>query len=122
VDIITAEELALYLDVDLTASLSMKVDLANAIVSDLPYRTPLVDPVPSRIQAITLEVAARAVRNPNGYSSETIDDYTYRRDADTRQAGIYVTDSERAELLALRSVRPRGSFYSVGLASPLDLQ
>lgn len=94
-DIIIKDDLTSYLrqpgaDVDFT------IELANGIVGEVIGD---LTPIPFRVKAITLEVAARAYRNPGGYSSETIDDYTYRRDAETRQAGVYLTDSERAELL-----------------------
>lgn len=49
-------------------------------------------PVPSRVLAVALEATARAYRNPDGVSSETIDDYTIRRDPST--AGVYLTDQE----------------------------
>lgn len=96
------------------ADVALYVELANGIVSELVGD--LVE-VPTRVRAITLEVAARAFRNPNGYSSETVDDYTYRRDADTRQAGVYLTDSERAELLGMVGGYDRG-IYSVPLGGP----
>jgi len=68
-------------------------------------------------KGIALEVVARATRNSDGYSSETVDDYTYRRDAATRAAGIYLTAGERSDLLGLnpttrlrvRSVRMRSA-------------
>ena len=99
-DIILADELASYLrDDSLTgADLDLIVELANGVVSDA-LGPQAADYEPSaRVRAITLEIAARAYRNPQGYSSETIDDYTYRRDADTRQAGVYLTASELDEL------------------------
>ena len=119
--IINDTDLASYLEREVTTNLTLKANLANDIVEELPYGTPLAEPYPARVRAITLEVAARAVRNPEGYSSETVDDYTYRRDAATRQAGVYLTDAERAELLGYGRTKPRGSFYTVGLASPLDI-
>lgn len=119
--IITDTELASYLEREVTPNLTLKANLANDIVEELPYSTPLTEPYPARVRAITLEVAARAVRNPNGYASESGDDYAYRRDPETRQAGVYLTDSERAELLGFGVTKPRGSFYTVGLASPLDI-
>jgi uncharacterized protein (DUF58 family) len=114
--IITDSDLASYLRQP-DADVALYTDLANGVVGDL---IGAVDPVPTRIKAITLEVGARAFRNPNGYSSETVDDYTYRRDADTRQAGVYLTDAERAELLTLAGKGQR-TFYTVGLTSPLDV-
>lgn len=108
--IITSSDLTSYLrqpDADVT----MVVDLANGIVGEIVGN---MFPIPTRIIAITLEVAARAYRNPNGYSSETIDDYTYRRDVDTRQAGVYLTESERAELSALAG-NYVGGLYTIPL-------
>jgi hypothetical protein len=99
VDIIYIDDLAAYLNdntVTTSVNAALIVELANQLVSDITgdQTTP-----PARVRAITFEVAARAFRNPEGYSSETIDDYTYRRDAETRRAGVYVTPSEREELL-----------------------
>lgn len=109
--IIAATDLASYLRNPSLAeeeALQQIVTLTNGLVGEVVGD---LEPVPVRVQAIALEVGARAWRNPEGYSSETIDDYTYRRDADTRRAGVYLTDSERAELQgivggrAVRSVR-----------------
>lgn len=100
-DLTTVPDLVTYLrdpDLDMDTALLL-VDMANGVVSDLIDTEP--DPVPARLGAIALEVAARAYRNPGGYSSETIDDYTYRRDASTRAAGVYLTDDETAEVRRL---------------------
>lgn len=97
-DIITPQDLASYLDDPSLVTSNraiLLVDLANSLITD-SYGT--ATRVPTNVKVVTLEVAARAFRNPGGYSSETIDDYTYRRDADTRQAGIYLTDAEYAIL------------------------
>lgn len=118
--IISADELASYLrDPSLTddSSFVFIADLAETLVRDL---TGDVTTLPIRVKAITLEVAARAWRNPNGYSSETVDDYTYRRDPNTRQAGVYLTDDERGEILQLVGMTG-GSAYSVGVPSPIDV-
>lgn len=116
--IITDVELAAWLDRDVTANLTLKATLADQIVTELLYPETVPALIPARVKAITLEVAARSVRNPNGYSSETVDDYTYRRDADTRQAGVYLTAAERAELLG--AIGLGSSFRSVRLISALD--
>ena len=118
--IITTDDLASYLRdpaVSGDANAVLYVELANGIVEEV---TGTLTSVPTRVKAIALEVAARAWRNPNGYSSETIDDYTYRRDADTRQAGVYLTDSERAELVTYggKTVRRVGT---IPLTNPLDV-
>lgn len=118
--IISADELASYLrDPSLTddSSFVFIADLAETLVRDL---TGDVTTLPIRVKAITLEVAARAWRNPNGYSSETVDDYTYRRDPNTRQAGVYLTDDERGEILQLVGMTG-GTAYSVGVPSPIDV-
>lgn len=117
--VITDAELAAWLDRDITPNLTLKATLANGLVTELIYANAVPSTIPSRVKAITLEVAARSVRNPNGYSSETVDDYTYRRDAGTRQAGVYLTEAETLELLGL-SGRPRSSMRSIQLGSPLD--
>jgi hypothetical protein len=67
-------------------------------------------------KGIGLEVAARALRNADGYSSETVDDYTYRRDAATRSPGVYLTAEERATLSGLTDA-PRSRLRSVRLRS-----
>lgn len=117
-EIITPDELASYLRDSAVASdaaIPLLVELANGIAADA-YGT--VTPIPARVRAITLEVAARAYRNPEGYSSETVDDYTYRRDAQTRQAGVYLTVSERGELSGLGLSGALPAAYSVDLGSP----
>lgn len=117
-DIITAAQLATYLRGEAQESdLALLVELANGIVSEAAPT--LATPAPIRVRAITFEVAARAWRNPDGYSSETVDDYTYRRDADSRSAGIYLTDAERAELVGITAggVRRAGS---IRVTSPWD--
>lgn len=119
--IITSADLASYLrepNPD-SAAISLYVELANGIVTEaFPGSVPST--APTRLKAITLEVAARAYRNPNGYSSETVDDYTYRRDTDTRAAGVYLTDGERAELTTISGggIRRAGT---IPMTSPLDI-
>src|SRR4051812_31726872 len=105
--VITQSDLISYLR-EPDAEVSMIVELADGIVSEVVGTVPF--PVPTRMRAIALEVAARAYRNPNGYSSETIDDYTYRRDNSTQQAGVYLTDAERMELLALDGFLSAGAY------------
>lgn len=65
-------------------------------------------------KAIGLEVAARAFRNADGYTSESVDDYTYRRGTKTASAGVYLTGDERSQLHALTTT-PRPRIRSVKL-------
>lgn len=111
-DIITTADLASYLrdaDLDATAA-GLYVELANGLVTDITGD--LSAPFPARARAVALEAAARAYRNPEGATSETIDDYTFRRDGATSSGGVYLTPSEMALLRglagggsAVRSVR-----------------
>lgn len=68
-------------------------------------------------KGIALEVVARAYRNPGGFTSETIDDYTYRRDGATRSSGVYLTATEITDLLALNPGAPRSRVRSVRFRS-----
>lgn len=62
------------------------------------------------------EAVVLRMRNPEGYQSETIDDYTYRWGSN---AGRVTILDEWWQMLAPTS---RGSFYTVGLVSPLDVE
>lgn len=68
-------------------------------------------------KGVALEVAARAFRNADGYASETVDDYTYRRGSQTAQAGVYLTGDERATLAGLDATTARPRVRSVRLKS-----
>ena len=119
VDIISSEELTSYLGIGAESNVALFVDLANGIVSEVIGN---LTPIPARVMAITLEVAGRPVRNPAGYSSETVDDYTYRLPSETRKAGVYLTDDERAELVGITvplvdQQVARGA-YTVSLGGP----
>lgn len=65
--------------------------------------------VPDQVRTIVLEVAARRWRNPEGYTSETDGDYTYRQEAET--ASLYLLDAERDILARLR--RPRSGLWTL---------
>lgn len=117
-DIINMIDLASYLrESNIDPSADLLVELANGIVTEV---TGTLDPIPTRVRAVTLEVAARAYRNPQGASSETIDDYTYRRDGDTTAAGVYLTRTELATLRGLAGA-VSASAYTIGVVSPLDV-
>ncbi|WP_300680754.1 hypothetical protein [Nocardioides sp.] len=66
--------------------------------------------VPSEIEAIGLEVAARAILNPKGLTSVTraVDDGSQtERFSDATRAGVYLTDEERRVLLGVKARRRR---------------
>lgn len=113
--IISDAELVSYLRLSAgDSSTALFASMADELVTE--YVGTLTS-TPVRVKAIALEVAARAYRNPDGYSSETVDDYTYRRDAATRQAGIYLTATERADLLSLAGGDP-STVYTIPLGGP----
>lgn len=109
-DIITVASLASHLQrtiADEHAPAVQAVELANGLVSDeLSDELLALDPVPTRVKAITLEVAARGYRNPEAASSiqTSIDDYDkiVRREGNSLPPpGFYVTDEEKRELAEL---------------------
>lgn len=71
---------------------------ASALVRDVAGRDwidpetgdPL--PVPGSIRAVVLRAVERAVRNPEGFSSESAGDYSYQRTG--VQPGVYLTEAE----------------------------
>ncbi len=69
--------------------------------------------VPPEITTVVLQAARRDWRNLEGYTSETIDDYTWRRDGDQAAGtGVYLTD---AEIAICRRYRPGGAGGISGL-------
>jgi hypothetical protein len=114
--VFTNDELVSYLQVGdiATATADLLHDLTEELVLDVAGVENANSP---RVKPIALEVAARAYRNANGYSSETVDDYTYQRAAGTQEAGVYLTDSERATLLALKAGRSARTVRSVKMRS-----
>lgn len=113
----TLTELASYLPE--TATDPARAGLIRDLTLGLIYETipPITADTSVVAKAIGLEVAARAYRNADGYSSETVDDYTYRRDAATRAAGVYLTADERSTLLGLDTTTVRPRVRSVRLSS-----
>lgn len=114
--LVTLAEFGTWVGEDLTGDqqAAMILDAASALVRAEARRTwtddsgTLVD-VPEQVRTITLEVAARRWRNPEGYTSETDGDYTYRMD--DAQASLYLTDIEREMLAAYR--RPRSGLWTL---------
>lgn len=67
------------------------------------------------VRYVEAEAVAARMTNPEGYSSETIDDYTYRRGSETRT--VKIADEWWAMLAPAR-----GSFMTVRVSSPLDIE
>lgn len=72
---------------------------ASALVRAEAGRTWVADDgqleaVPGDITAVVMQAARRGWANPQGYTSETLADYTWRLDSG-RDGGTYLTDHER---------------------------
>ena len=75
---------------------------ASALVRDVVGATLWIDPdtgatllasVPASVRTVVLRAAERAMRNPDGFSSESAGDYSYQRNA-VPGPGVYLTDGE----------------------------
>lgn len=113
----TLEELASYPGTDgIPESTALLLrDLAVGLIDEVA--APEFTASSIRAKGIALEVVARAYRNPGGFSSETVDDYTYRRASSTGTAGVYLTSEERSALTALVPNAPRSRVRSQRLRS-----
>lgn len=117
-DLFTLPELAAYMQVpsvnEDTAELLL--ELASDLITDV-YGDALPDPAPSRLKRVALEVVKRAYLNPNGYVSENLADYGYRRGSDAARSGVFLTDAERAVVV---SAAGRSTVGSVKLVTPFE--
>lgn len=59
---------------------------------------PSVVTAPRIVRVITLRCAERAIRNPEGFSSESAGDYSYQRNGAVGEGGLYLTEREIALL------------------------
>jgi hypothetical protein len=72
-------------------------DVEALITARIPTLATLVAAgTPSTALVVMVEANAvvRKVKNPDGLSSETVDDYTYRRNDDARRGELFLTDDE----------------------------
>lgn len=60
--------------------------------------------------AVVVAMVKRVLSNPEGVLSETIDDYTYRRDSAVSSGALYLSDAELASLGLPGTRRRRGAF------------
>lgn len=114
-DIILDSDLASYLGQEVTPSLTMITDLVNDLF-DESWTNP-VDPIPARVTALALAVAARAAANPKGLTSWTRswDDISRTERAEAGQrVGIYLTDDELDQLngVAVSEAVPVGTIHT----------
>lgn len=90
-------------------ALTALIDASNLVRAEVPPAL-LVGAVPPAVVTIVCQAAGRAVRNPEGYASETAGQYTYRY-GDDATSGVYLTAHDHKVLRrlsrrsGLRSVR-----------------
>ena len=113
----TLEELAAYPGAEgiPEATALLLRDLAQGLVDEIV--PPEVSSQSIKAKGIALEVVARAYRNPNGYQSENVDDYGYRRPAATSASGVYLTADEAGKLASLVTGAPSSRVRSVRMRS-----
>jgi len=92
---------------DEVAQVQAWLDDAEAIVlSRIPTLPELVTggvPTVAKLVMVESNAVIRKIRNPEGYTSETIDDYTYRYNEQVRRGDIFLTDEEWDLLIPSRS-------------------
>lgn len=82
-------------------------DAWNLILTHRPHVADRVTDASFRNLVVQVQCAMvlRVIKNPEGYLSEQIDDYQYRRDSTVSTGALYVSDAE----LALLGNAPGGS-------------
>lgn len=82
-------------------------DAWNLILTHRPHVADRVSDASFRNLVVQVQCAMvlRVIKNPEGYLSEQIDDYQYRRDSAVSTGALYVSDAE----LALLGNAPGGS-------------
>lgn len=90
-------------DSDEVAQVQAWLDDAEAVVlsriPDLTDRLTAGTLVVDVLVMVESNAVIRKIRNPEGYTSETIDDYTYRYNEQVRRGDIFLTADEWALLL-----------------------
>ena len=94
-------------DVGEQAQVQAWLDDAEALIlSRIPNLPDLIadgSPTVATLVMVESNAVIRKIRNPEGYTSETIDDYTYRYNEQVRRGDIFFTDDEWGLLLPGRS-------------------
>lgn len=90
-------------------------DAYDVIVDQVPgipdrLRTDADGTLLRRLIRVQCSMVVRVLQNPNGYLTETVDDYTYRRDSTVSTGQLYLAEDE---LDSLRVTRKRRTAFSV---------
>jgi len=100
----TAEELALFLDLD-----EINGDRADLLITKaISLCETVIKPLPDGADAVVLSVAGRAYVNPQQVSYETIGPMSVQRPQGS--GGLYLTKSDKT---ALKSLAGRGGAFTV---------
>ena len=104
------------LDTDEQSVVKTMIEDAQDIVEDAAEAAGIPEPTTDRgersFKRIVAAVVIRVLRNPEGYLTETLDDYTYRRDSAVSAGVLYVSDAE-VEQLRPAARRRRSAFTIV---------
>lgn len=104
------------LEGDEDAVIETMITDAQDIVEDAAESAGIPEPTTARgertFKRIVAAVVIRVLRNPEGYLTETLDDYTYRRDSAVSAGVLYVSDAEVEQLRPVAR-RRRGAFTIV---------
>jgi hypothetical protein len=90
---------------DEARALAALADASALVAAEVPAAL-LGPPVPPLVVTVVCQAAGRVVRNPEGYSSETVGEYSYRYDGAN---AVYLTE---AELRLLRRFAGRAGLQS----------
>lgn len=79
------------------------LDDASDLVREVAGRSYLDDngsllAVPHTVMRVTVAAALRAFQNPGGFTSETLNGYTYQRRDDAATSSVYLTETEVADI------------------------
>lgn len=80
-----------------------------------------LETVPDEVATVVVQVAARAWRNPNGYTQTTVGDVSVGFGRDAATGGVYLTDGERAILARFTTTAIRGLWTLSTTRSDTDL-
>lgn len=105
----TADDVALYLDIDNVNTGRAELFISQAMALAASY----IDPVPPAGMAIVLGAVARAYTNAQGVTAETIGPYSVTRPT----GGVYFTKAETANLKRLAG---KGGAYTID-PTPADI-
>jgi hypothetical protein len=103
------------LETDEASTVDTMIADAQDILEDAAEADGIAAPTTERGERTYVRLVAgiviRVLRNPDGYLTETIDGYTYRRDSAVSAGLLYVSDDELNQLRP--TVRPRRGAFTI---------